>query len=182
MWKLILLRAYTFLLFLLTLWTILQYPFKFINEGFFLYFQTSYNAGSPVERFQPSSFDVTVCTPSTMATDINTYQTQYQSTTPMTSPMTSFTDTASFSSDAQMEDSPFGFDSMANASQTSSTASQLQCFGDSPSPIQSIGETYNIHGTYTYLRDDGKTGDLISAFRDENHMHTCPRPGIPTGY
>ena len=144
-----------------------------------MYFQTSYNTGSPVDRFQPSSFDVSVSTPSTMATDITTYQPQYQSTTPMTSPMTPFTDTASFSGDNQMGDSPFGFDNMANTSQTSSSGSQLQGFGDSPSPIQSIGETYNIHGTYTYLRDDGKAGDLISAFRDENTCTPAPTPGSP---
>ncbi len=146
-------------------------------------FQTSYSTGSPVDRFQPSSFDVSVCAPSTMATDINTYQASYQSTTPMTS----FTDTASFSGDTQMgESSPF-FDPIPAASSqqapTSSTAtggSQLQGFGDSPSPIQSLGETYNIHGTYTYLRDDGKAGDLISAFRDENTCGTpAPTPGSP---
>ena len=93
--------------------------------------------------------------------------------------MTSFTDTASFSGDTQIGDSPFGFDNMASASQTSSSGSQLQGFGNSPSPIQSIGETYNIHGTYTYLRDDGKTGDLISAFRDENTCTPAPTPGSP---
>lgn len=102
-----------------------------------------------------------------------------------------------------MGDSPFGFESLggggggaggsggAGGGQAGSSASHLQGFGDSPSPIPSIGETYNIHGTYAYLRDDssnggggggggggaGKSGDLISAFRDENTP--APTPGSP---
>ncbi len=118
-----------------------------------------------------------------MATDISTYQAAYQST-PLTSQMTSYTDSASFSGDTPLPgDSPFGgFDSATplSTSQSSASGNAMQGYSESPSPIPSLPETYNIHGTYTYLRDDGgKGGDLISAFRDENTCTPAGAPGSP---
>lgn len=151
----------------------------------FLYFQSSYSTASPADRYPQSNFDTSVCTPNSnsMATDISTYQTSYPNT-PMTSPMTTFTDSTSYGGETPMGDSPFGYETLSTGGNTNQAApaapsTPLQGFNDPPSPISSVAETYNIHGTYTYMRDDGKAGDLISSFRDENTCNSAPNPGSP---
>lgn len=112
-----------------------------------------------MERFQSPSFDVNVSSPMASSEVSSSYQTSYPST-----PLQSFTsETYGSESSATGMDYASGFDSIQSA---------LHSFQDSSLP--SFQDTYNIHGTYTYMRQASEQQDtkpppeFLSSFRDES--------------
>ncbi len=105
-----------------------------------------------MDRFQTTSFDVNVS--SSMATSESTsYQATYQ-----TAPLQSFA-SEGYGSDTSTMDYQTGFDSIQ---------ATLQSFQDSSLP--SFQDTYNIHGTYAYMRQAEDTKpEVFTSFNSEDN-------------
>ena len=132
--------------------------------------QTTFNTSSPtnLDRFQSASFDVNVCSPGSMATDVNTYQTSYQAT-----PVHSFAESAFSGSETSIDTFGAGGGGSGSGGGGSGsgggsggggggssfenlTSSMAANYTEISSSLPSFPETYNIHGTYAYMREDTK--------------------------
>ena len=79
-----------------------------------------------------------------MAADVNTYQAGYQS-----APMQTFAETTFTGPETPMD--TFAGSTFDNLTSTMSNYTEIS------SSLPSFPETYNIHGTYTYMRDEPKS-------------------------